>query len=196
MYLFLRSPTLITKYQQIGCSVYKTMTPLNTFYYGVCSVCYNIMRPFGSLWSRCEGADIIIILISHELWNAHRFIAPTHAPIVSNRRPFALPLLISADNPHSEQSRLAISISCQDEWRRADQRHAVRQETVTDAQVLSLQKPRLRVPPERPQALLQLEGLPVSEMQTHRRETAGHGCPGNLYTPDTLDKTMKGQIES
>ena len=48
-----------------------------------------------------------------------------------------------------------------------------------DAQVLPLQEPRLRVPAEGPQALLQLEGLRVREVQPDRGETAGHGGAGN-----------------
>lgn len=54
-----------------------------------------------------------------------------------------------------------------------------RPETPEDAQVLPLQEPRLRVAPEGTQAVLQLAGLPVSQMQADSRAAASHGGAGN-----------------
>lgn len=61
------------------------------------------------------------------------------------------------------------TVSRQDERGRTEPRLVDgRQESGPNAQVFALQEPRFRVAAEGPQALLQLEGLPVSEMQTYR----------------------------
>lgn len=55
-------------------------------------------------------------------------------------------------------------------------------ETPQDAKVLPLQEPRLHVASEGTQAILQLEGMPVSQVQTDSREAESHGGPGNRYS--------------
>ncbi len=62
--------------------------------------------------------------------------------------------------------------------------------------MFSLQEPRLRVAAEGPQTLLQLERLPVSEMQTDRWTTAGHGRPGNVNVTLAVLDGMRVQLVS